>query len=260
MYIQKTYFFLDSNEYEFVYKGKYGAKGEKRAKRKKPTPEQMKKQNQTNKENKVRRLIKKNFTKRDYWITLKYKAGERPGVKKLKKDFQKFIRRLRRVYTKLSAELKYIYRMEIGRLGGVHTHMILNRVGSGLDVVVRDAWIASGGYAIDYELLRDEDGYSELAKYIVKEPDEEQAQQLSLFETEEAEQLVRYGRSRNLEEPVPEKKAYSRRTVRRLVEDGPKPSKGCYIDKNSIRCGVNPYTGLSYLRYTEIKKSEVRQN
>lgn len=259
MYIQKKYVFPDSNEYEFIYKGKYGARGEKRAKRKKPTPEQIRKQNQTNKANRVRRLIKENFNMRDYWLTLKYKAGERPGVKKVKEDFKKFIGRLRRLYKKLGVELKYIYRMEIGKRGGVHIHMVLNRAGPELDVRVRDAWIASGGHAIDYELLRD-DGYSKLAEYIVKEPDEEQEKQLSLFEKEEIEQLVRYSRSRNLKEPQPQLKAYSRRTVRRLVEDGPKPSKGCYIDKNSIRCGVNPYTGLSYLRYTEIKKSEVRQN
>lgn len=36
-------------DYEYTYLGKYGAKGEKRAARIKPTPEQIAKQNHTNK-------------------------------------------------------------------------------------------------------------------------------------------------------------------------------------------------------------------
>ena len=44
-YSKKIYRFKDSNEYEYTYAGKYGAKGEKRAKKKKPTREQIQKQN-----------------------------------------------------------------------------------------------------------------------------------------------------------------------------------------------------------------------
>ena len=39
-------------EHEIKYNGRYGAKGEKRAPRKKATPEQIQKQNQYNKEKK----------------------------------------------------------------------------------------------------------------------------------------------------------------------------------------------------------------
>ena len=38
-----------------------------------------------------------------------------------------------------------------------------------------------------------------------------------------------------------------------MIEDGPKPTPGDYIDKSSIVSGVNKYTGMSYLYYTEIK-------
>ena len=41
--------------------------------------------------------------------------------------------------------------------------------------------------------------------------------------------------------------------MRRLIEEGPKPREGYYIDKNSIRTGINRYTGKSYYQYTEIK-------
>ena len=76
IYISK-YTFYDSVEYEYKFAGNYGAKGEKRAKRRKATPEQMKRQNQWIKETKVRRLIKANFRPGDLWETLKYPKGTR---------------------------------------------------------------------------------------------------------------------------------------------------------------------------------------
>ena len=63
--------------------------------------------------------------------------------------------------------------------------------------------------------------------------------------------------------PEPERKVYSQRTVRKLVEQvmktgQPVPTEGYYIDRDSIRCGVNPYTGMSYLHYTECRIKELR--
>ena len=52
MYWKDTYEFLNSNDIEYKWEGKYGAKGEKRQKKKKATPEQMKKQNQWKKREK----------------------------------------------------------------------------------------------------------------------------------------------------------------------------------------------------------------
>ena len=77
MYWRDTWRFNGSIEYEFKYAGRYGAKGEKRAERKRASPEQIKKQNQTIRENNVRRLIKANFDGYDLWCTLKYPRGAR---------------------------------------------------------------------------------------------------------------------------------------------------------------------------------------
>ena len=44
MYVKKTYRFKDSIEHEYSYAGKYGARGEKRSPKKKPTKEQIKRQ------------------------------------------------------------------------------------------------------------------------------------------------------------------------------------------------------------------------
>jgi hypothetical protein len=64
---------------------------------------------------------------------------------------------------------------------------------------------------------------------------------------------MKYGCSRGLEVPEKETHTYKRRTIRKLVENGPKPTKGYYIDQDSIRHGINLYNGMTYYYYTEIK-------
>lgn len=247
----------DSIEYEIKHKGRYGAKGEKRAPRRKATPEQIKKQNQQNKETLVRRLIKLNFSS-GIWATLKYPKGSRPGLEQVQKDMRNFISRLRRAYKSMGEELKYIYRLEIGKHGGVHIHIIVNRSRGrpDTDKLLQEKWTAG---RVNCESLYERGGYQELSKYMVKQPDEEVERQLSFFPEEERKSFCTYSPSRNLTRPVPEKHTYKRRTLRKLFEDGPKASEGYYIDKNSIVCGINPYTGMSYYRYTEVRIKESRR-
>lgn len=99
-YKEYIYRFPRSNEVEIKYMGKYGAKGEKRAKRNKASPETIRRQNRTNKAIKVRRLLKANFTDDDYWVTLKYPAGARPCIDQVKKDLKNFNDRMRYQYEK----------------------------------------------------------------------------------------------------------------------------------------------------------------
>ena len=47
--------------------------------------------------------------------------------------------------------------------------------------------------------------------------------------------------------------------MRRILEDGPKPTPGFYIVKESVVSGINKYTGMSYLRYTEQRIKEVKR-
>ena len=115
-------------EHEFKYAGRYGAKGEKRAQRKKATPEQMKKQNQYNREKLVLRKMRNNFKRGDLWITLKLKKGERVSAQEILKIREKFLRQLRGVYKKRGRALKYMCRIEIGERGGIHIHILVNRI------------------------------------------------------------------------------------------------------------------------------------
>lgn len=104
-----------------------------------------------------------------------------------------------------------------------------------------------------YTNIYEQGGYEALAEYITKKPDEEMEGQLSLFPEEDRKAFRTYSSSRNLVRPEPERKHYARRTLRKLFEEGPTPTPGFCIDKNSIIYGINPYTGMSYYRYTEVK-------
>lgn len=256
-YERDKYIFHNSNEYEYKYKGRYGAPGEKRGKKKKPTPEQIAKQNQINRENRLRRKIKANFLPDDIWITLKYPKGTRKLLGEVKKDFTRFIRRMRRWYRKRGAVFKYVYRIEIGKQGGIHIHILINRIRGdpAVELLLEDAWDPGAVYRTS---IKEYGGYRALAAYIVKKPDEEVTKQLSLFPVKEQKQLREYNCSRNLKEPKHQRSRASHWTMRRLLENGPRPTPGYYIDQDSIVSGVNPYTGMSYYRYTEVRIHQIR--
>lgn len=252
-YIEDIFRLGEIIEHEIKFRGNYGAKGEKRGSRVTPTPEEMEKINQKNRVKKVRRLIRLNFNETDYWLTLKYKAGYRQNkIEKIKKDMSQYLRRLRWHYKKREKPLKYIYRIEIGEHGGVHIHMILNRIRD-TDMIVKRCWQFEQTAGVYYAHLYKEGGFERLAEYIVKKPDEETSKQLSLFPEEERKELIKYSCSRNLKQPVPERKEYSRRTLKKAILKGIKPTDGYIVDKSSVVHGINRFTGMSYLYYTEIK-------
>lgn len=252
MYVQQTFRFEDSTEYEYKFAGKYGAKGESRERKRNPTPEQIARQNQWNRETKVRRLIKANFRPGDFWITLRYQKGYRPTLEQVKKDFKNFRDRLKRRYKKAGVDLKYIYRMEIGKAGGIHIHFLANAVEKMTGNTINTLWSSvRGATSIYYTHIYDEGEYEDLAEYITKRPSKEIEGQLNLFGEEERNDLIKYGCSRNLETVEPEKKVRSHWTMRKMIDKGPEPTPGFYIVKDSIRCGVNKVTGYSYFYYTE---------
>lgn len=264
MYRQDVYRYGKNEKYiEHEYKtvGRYGAKGEKRAPRKKATPEQIEKQNQRNREKKVLRKMRCNFEPGDLWITLKLQKGARLPVEDIKKYKEGFLRGLRGIYKKRKQPCKYMYRLEIGERGGIHMHILLNRLDGapGTAEIVQAVWGRITGGHVYYTPAYEEGGFRELAAYLIKENTAEISGQLTLFgNEEECQTFSRYGCSRNLTEPHPEVHEYKRRTIRKLVENGPEPQPGYYIDRDSIRYGVNPYNGMTYYYYTEIRLNPAR--
>ncbi len=257
-YWKDFYTFLNSIEYEFKWAGNYGARGEKRAPKEKPTPEQIKQQNQKNREIRMRRILKANFAEEDLWVTLKYPKGTRKALWELIKDVTGFHSQMRYARKKSGQPYKWVCRLEVGKRGGLHTHMVINRVeGEETARLIKDKWKKHG--SIHFEYLYETGGFEALAEYIVKPPPEEMEGQLSMFAPEEQKRLMKYSCSRNLIRPKPQRKHYLRWTVKKLIEEGPKPTPGFYIDKNSIVTGKNRYTGMSYLRYTEVRIKPIKR-
>ena len=123
----------------------------------------MKRQNEWKRERDVRRKIKKNFSKGDYWMTITYKKGSRPTWEEMKEDIQWLIRTVRRRYQKYGQELKYIYRLGIGKRGAPHIHILVNRFATkktGTDMIFTECW--TKGH-INIRTLYDAGGYKELA-------------------------------------------------------------------------------------------------
>ena len=255
-YWQDTWTFPNSIEHEFKYAGNYGAKGEKRAKRHKASPDQIRKQNQLNKEKRVRRLIKANWIPEDIWACLKYPKGTRKSIAEIDKDVAKFLAQMRREYKKRGECFKFLIRKEIGKQGGIHIHILINRSGKkpDTDLIMQKFWIHG---RVNYQTVYEYGGYKKLANYIVKQPNEKQEKQLSIFTEEEQKQLIKYSSSRNLIRPQPERKRYRRWTVKKLVEEGPKETPGFYIEKESIHHGVNKFTGMTYYQYTECRIDKI---
>ena len=255
-YTKDTYDCGDVKEHEMKYMGSHGAKGEKRAPRRKATPEQMERQNHANKVRRVRREILLNFHPWDLWLTMKYPRGTRKTSKEVLEDIKKWTGRLRARYERAGEQLKWIRRIEIGRYGGIHVHILINRPRTikDIDLVCKVLWGRAG---INFQSLREEGGYEQLAAYLCKKGkgDNETEGQLSFLPEEDRKRCLAYSTSRNLIRPedVHTRKKYSHWTMRRIINEGPKPSPGFYIDKNSIRTGVNPYTGMSYFYYRELR-------
>lgn len=276
-YIEWTYESYWGIEHVIQHMGRYGGKHEKRADHVKATPEQIRRQNQRNKENRVRRTIQLNFRPGDWWITLKYPRGTRKPIEEVMEDFRRFVGTMRKQYKRRGAELKYIYRVEIGKRGGIHVHLVMNRLNDPRgDLILSDAWTRARGMTPIEDMLEDglcpADGLAhldhvravgngkELAEYLVKEQPVELEDGTRLT-PEEMKQTSKCGSSRNLIRPVAKVKRYSHWTLHRLLELGPDGinttrnryrKEGYAVDKDSWYQGVNPYTGLSYLCYMEI--------
>lgn len=235
-YKQKKYIFPNAIEIEQYHTAKYGAPGQSRMKKKKPTPEQIEKINQYNKEKTCRHKLRMHFNVHDYFVTLTYVKDKRPeNMQQAKQHFREFIRYLRREYRKRGAELKWIRNIECGSKGAWHVHMVINRI-EGTDMILAAGW--DHGH-VKNVLLYEKDEFKDLAAYMTKTP-----------KTDNRLKESSYSASRNLPVPEPEVKIYRRFNT--WKEEPPIP-EGWYLQKESLFEGENPVTGYKYRVYTLLR-------
>lgn len=214
-----------------------GAKGEKREPRKDVTTEAQKRVNQRRAETKLRRLMNTNFNDGDYLIRFDFSKNIPKDSEEMQKITSAFIKNLRRKLKKLGKEFKYIYVKEVGKRGGRHIHMVMNKCDTDL---IRQTW-THGGIHIDPLFTNGQ--YADVASYFIKYADR--------TEQTEGGELIgkRWYASRNLKKPKIIKKIISARNFRKEA----RPRKGYMVEPGSVRSGFSEVTGFEYFTYRLIK-------
>jgi len=234
-WLRKTYRFRNETEIEEYHNGRYGAPGQERAGKGKPTPEQVEKVNRRNREKLSRRRMRMYFRERDLFVTLTYRVDARPAdMETAKKHFQDFAKKAGRAYRKQGIPFRWIRNIENGTRNAWHVHLVMNRIPD-IDLVVADAWPHG---RVDLRPCSTEGDWSKLAAYLTKTP-----------ATEPRLREASWSSSRNMPLPEPEK-----RVVYRWETWGDvRIPKGFYLDKKSYHEGINPVTGYKYREYTLVR-------
>ena len=238
-YIKEVCVAGDTIEVCKYYTYRANVKGERRARKGKPTSEAQKRVNQRKAEKNLRRLMAENFKNGDVLVRLDF--AKRPGgSEEMQKLMAKALRELREEYSRAEKPLKYIYVKEIGPRGSRHIHMLLSR-DEGMDVlkVLMKCW-PYGGIHVDPWTTGP--NFTRLASYFIK----------YAAKTEETEgKLIgkRWYASRNLDKPKVTKEIIRSNRFREEVRE----KKGYTLDQDSVQSGVSNFTGYRYFSYTLIR-------
>lgn len=241
----------DVIDVEEFHDGRYGGPGAGRAKRAKPTEEQMRVVNAQNKAKRCRQRMLEYFREGDIFATWTYEVRNRPpDMQAALKDFQKAMRYVRREFKKRGYEVFWIRNIERGTKGAWHIHLVINEIGDTASIITK-AWAKGGTWSIEIKNSKyyDED-FTKLANYMTKDEhttEEKKDGKPGKPRLSEAN----YNTSRNM--PLPEPKVDK---LQRWKEE-PKSKKGYYIAK--IHEGINPVTGYKYRRYTMIRLKRRRE-
>ena len=211
-----------------------GGPGKQRAEKKKRTDQQGKENNLRSRARHIQRLLLHNFKPGDLHIVLHFLPEKRPetygeAVNKLRL----FLRRVRKYYKERGYAFKYIAVVERGKKkAALHYHVITKSIDDNNLVTLPALSACWEGKLRSYDMYEQGD-FEQLADYLVKADGKGECEGAT------------YHRSRNLEEPVPEKEVVY---FKRFPEE-PEVPKGWYVVKESVRRGRNRYTQKPYQRY-----------
>lgn len=212
-------------------------RGRKRRPKKNKTSDQQKKINDRQTARRLTRLMNANFDRTSLYITFSYRVQLRPtDGEELKRQEDKLLRDLRRIYKKEGRPFKYIWTAEVGGRGGVHIHMVVSDIDPRM---IRELW------PYGWTNIRPLDGsgqYRRLAEYFIKYFQKTRG-------TDRQLQKKAYNASKNLIRPKPKTKPEKWNTFSREV----RVPKGWYLDKDSLREGVTE-DGYEFIYYTLIRE------
>ena len=212
----------------------------KRGARRSITPAAVERNNMRLAIKKVWILLCANFDHTCSWMTLTY-AGDAPDKEEAKKEFQRFMRRLRREFRKTGEEPKALYVTEYENKR-IHHHIVLNTT----DVEMVDRVWKKG--FVNTKVLDDSGDYHDLAEYMVKETEK-------TFRLEDAVNRQRYGHTRNVVMPVVKREEISMPDM----DEDPRPIKGYYVPKDRVRMWEHPVTGLTHRTWIELPLASPRK-
>lgn len=234
----------DTIEIQRYAYGLFGAPGKKRSKRGKQT-EQSRKKNKKQRGRYIQRLMLANFKPGDLHVILQHRKEDRPETfEDGKNRLKAFLRRIRKYYKDRGYECKYIAVTERGKRRAVlHHHIILEAIDENAMHTLPAITACWDGY-VKTSVLYEDGNFEQLAEYLVKAEGKEECEGAS------------YSRSRNLKEPVVEKKT----VFRRGWDETPTAPEGWKI--TGLVNKINPYTGKPCQRYflKRIKNAESRLN
>lgn len=232
-----------TTQYSFYYSIRCDRKEGSRRKKENKTCEAQKKVNTRQAEKKLTWILDENFCGRDLYVTWSYQKDKRPeNADAMKKDTEKLLRKLRKLYKAEGKVLKYVWVAERGERGAAHVHMVLNEIEAHK---LKDCW--DKGF-ITIKPMDDDGNYRRLAAYFIKYSDK-------TMKTEEGLGGKRYNSSKNLKIPQPEKRTVSSRNA--YSHSIVVPS-GWYLDRDSIREAWHEVTGFMYFTYTLVKDGRRR--
>lgn len=234
-YLERVYQFENAIEVEVYGTGNYGAPGERRMRRKKPTSEEMAKRNQWRKEKKARHQLRKYFCKNDYFVQLTYQVKDRPASMAVAKEhFRKFCRKARAEYKKRGYDFLWLRNIEVGTKGAWHIHMIVKRIPDA-DIIMADNWLYG---KVVFIPMYQRGEFRNLAAYITKTPRTDPRLKESI-----------YSASRNMPLDPPKEKEYMIWKPWKKV----KIPAGFQLDQETLQEGQNPFTGKRYRMYTLLR-------
>ena len=246
MYIRKTWKAGRTVEVKKTYSARYGKKIP-RGENIKQTSDAQETVNRRMAVAELRRTINANFGPGDWHAVFTYPNAKPPTPKQAYRDMDVFLRRLRQLYKKEGAELKYIQPTEY-KHKRIHHHMVMPNLIGGMEPVKR-LWkqlIAETYYTPEeqergeplhlrfpWSPLDDSGQYGELAEYLIKETDKSRNDPDAICKR-------RYRQSRNLIHPKPVVEIIDAKQWRKEAAQ----RKGYYIDKEASFEGINEENGL----------------